>query len=369
MPTLRGHETMDHALTRRGFLQTAAAATALGSVAAESRADLTPNRSRPNGPVVIASANGLRATARAAELILGGARPVEAVVEGVALIEADPEDHSVGLGGLPNERGEVELDASVMDGPTHNSGAVAALRRIVHPSKVALKVMQRTDHVLLVGQGALEFARAHGFKEEDLLTDEARRAWLEWRETHSDKDDWLPPLGPPDDAPASSRAGGPVPYTYGTINCNAVDANGDLGGVTSTSGLSYKIPGRVGDSPIIGAGLYVDNAVGAAGCTGRGEEVIKNCGAFAAVEFLRHGKSPTEACLEVLQRIVDHVSDPRLKRPDGRPAFDVKIYALAKDGAFGAAGIWSGGQFAVYSAGHNRLENAAYLYERPPEPR
>ena len=179
---------------------------------------------------------------------------------------------------------------------------------------------------------------------------------------------WLPPPDTPDDGRVG-RAPGEILYTHGTINCNAVDLRGNLGGVTTTSGLSYKIPGRVGDSPIIGAGLYVDNAVGAAGSTGRGEEVIKNCGAFATVELMREGKSPTEACLAVLKRITEHVTDPRLKHPDGRPAFDVKMYALARDGTFGAASIWSGGKFAVYSADRNRLEEAAFLFEQPPKTR
>ena len=353
--------------TRRGFLRTAVAAAAV-PLAARATETGGSTENRPPGPVVIASANGLRATAKAAELIRQGAAPVDAVVAGVAIIEADPNDHSVGLGGLPNERGVVELDASVMDGPTHNSGAVAALRRIRHPAQVALRVMRRSDHALIVGAGALEFAKAHGFKEEELLTDGARKMWLRWKETRSDEDDWLPPPDTPDDGRVG-RAPGEILYTHGTINCNAVDLRGNLGGVTTTSGLSYKIPGRVGDSPIIGAGLYVDNAVGAAGSTGRGEEVIKNCGAFATVELMRQGKSPTEACLAVLKRITNHVTDPRLKHPDGRPAFDVKMYALARDGTFGAASIWSGGKFAVYSANRNRLEEAAFLFENPPKTR
>jgi N4-(beta-N-acetylglucosaminyl)-L-asparaginase len=353
-------------VTRRGFLRAAAGAAIAGPASARSARALGTDGHRPSGPVVISSGNGLRATARAAELISQGASPVDAVVGGVAIVEADPSDHSVGLGGLPNERGIVELDASVMDGPTHDSGAVAALQRIRHPAQVALRVMRRSDHALLVGSGALEFARAHGFKEEDLLTEEAREIWLHWKEELSDNDDWLPLPVPPTGEKADGRRAGAM-RTYGTINCNAIDMRGNLGGVTSTSGLAFKMPGRVGDSPIIGAGLYVDNAVGAAGSTGRGEAVIKNCGAFAAVELMRQGASPTDACLAVLHRMVDHASDPRLLRPDGRPRFDVKMYALAKSGAYGAASIWSGGRFAVYSAGRNRLEDAAYLFERPPE--
>jgi N4-(beta-N-acetylglucosaminyl)-L-asparaginase len=357
---------MDSDLSRRGFLQSVAAVAAAGSMTA---AAAEPERTQPTaarGPVVISSANGLRATAKAAELISQGISPVDAVVEGVAIVEADPSDHSVGYGGLPNERGVVELDASVMDGPTHSSGAVAALQHIMHPAQVALKVMRRSDHALLVGEGALEFARAHGFKEQELLTDEARELWLKWKETLSDQDDWIAPTNAPTtQGGAADRVR--TPDMHGTINCDAVDLHGNLGGVTSTSGLAFKIPGRVGDSPIIGAGLYVDNAVGAAGSTGRGEAVIKDCGAFLAVEYLRQGKSPTEACLAVLQRIVDHVTEARLKHPDGRPNFDVNMYALTKDGRFGAASIWSGAQYAVYSEGRNRLEESAFLFPRPPK--
>jgi N4-(beta-N-acetylglucosaminyl)-L-asparaginase len=258
-----------------------------------------------------------------------------------------------------------------MHGPTHKAGAVAALRNIKTPSRVAKLVMERTDHVLLVGRGALRFARAHGFKKEDLLTDKARQEWLKWKEARPD-DDWIPAEMPdPLDDEASSRAGeilrtwGGAEFTYGTINCCALNEHGDLAGVTTTSGLSYKLPGRVGDSPIIGAGLYVDNEVGAAGATGRGEAVILNAGSFSIVETMRAGRNPTDACLEVLRRIVARTHDPRLIRKDGQPRFGVTLYAVRKDGLFGSASIWSGAQFAVFSNGANRLEDCAYLYERP----
>ncbi len=175
----------------------------------------------------------------------------------------------MGYGGLPNEDGVVELDASVMHGPSHKAGAVASLQRIKNPCQVARLVMQRTDHVLLVGEGALRFARSQGFKEENLLTEKSREAWLRWKSNLSDKDNWLKPA---ESQPATgARATDIIPFTWGTINCLAATARGDLAGVTSTSGLAWKIPGRVGDSPIIGAGLYVDNAIGAAASTGRGE--------------------------------------------------------------------------------------------------
>ena len=353
---------MGNDLTRRSFLASAAAVAAAARISPANGSQAEVQQSDPAEPVVMASANGLRATEKAVNMLSEGADTLDAVIAGVNILEGDPKDHSVGYGGLPNEDGVVELDSSVMHGPTHKSGAVAAIRNIKLPSRVARLVLRRTDHALLVGEGALRFAKAHGFKEEELLTDDARKIWLRWKETHSDRDDWLPPLDPPDDKKQSSAAGS-ILYTHGTINCCALDTKGNLSGVTTTSGLSYKIPGRVGDSPIIGAGLYVDNEIGAAGSTGRGEAVIRNCGAFAVVELMRNGKSPTDACLEVLRRIARH-SEPRLLDEQGRPKFDVKLYALAKDGRFGAASIWSGGQFAVNAQGRNRRENCAFLYQR-----
>ena len=348
---------MPDQLTRRGFLTTATATAIIGTNVQHLSA---AGKGRP--PVVISSGNGLRATEKAAAMLRDGADTLDAVIAGVNIVEADPNDMSVGYGGLPNEDGVVELDSSVMHGPTHNAGAVAALRNIMHPSKVAKLVAERTDHAMIVGEGALRFARAHGFKEESLLTEQARKAWLRWKESHSDRDDWLAP--PPDNDKAQSRVKQPIPFTYGTIHCSALDANGDISGVTTTSGLSYKIPGRVGDSPIIGAGLYVDNEVGAAGGTGRGEAVILNCGAFSVVEQMRNGLAPREACLSVLKRIVDRTKDRRLLRDDGKPDFNVHLYALSKSGQFGAASIWSDRTFAVYEAGRNRIEKSAYLYKR-----
>jgi len=224
-------------------------------------------------------------------------------------------------------------------------------------------VMQRTDHVLLVGEGALRFARAHGFKEYDLLTDDSRKLWLDWKERHSEDDDWLPPEVPD----PNKRSEGPLcfAFTYGTITCLGLNPAGDISGVTTTSGLSYKIPGRVGDSPIIGAGLFVDNTVGAAGSTGRGEAVLKICGSHTVVEAMRHGMAPVDACLHGLQRIVATTREKRLRHEDGRPNFDVKFYALSKDGRFGAASIWSGAKFAVHAEGKNRIEECAFLFQRP----
>lgn len=319
-------------------------------------------RASSSRPVVISSGNGLRATERAMELLRAGADPLDAVVAGVNLVEEDPEDHSVGYGGLPNEDGVVELDASVMHGPTNRGGAVAALRGVRTPSKVARLVMERSDHVLLVGEGALRFAKAHGFEEEELLTDEARKIWLHWKETLSDRDDWLPPEDPAEIDEAVRE----YFRLDGTINCNAVDANGDLAGVTTTSGLAFKIPGRVGDSPILGAGLYVDNEVGACGSTGRGEANLLNCASFQVVEHMRRGLSPHDAGLETLRRIAER-TEPRLRDEQGRPAFGLRFYVVDKEGEYAGLSMWSGGKFTVHDGESSRELDFAYLYEREPE--
>ena len=211
------------------------------------------------------------------ELVEDGHDPLDAAIEGVAIVEADPKDHSVGYGGLPNEDGVVELDAAVMHGPTHGGGSVASIRNIMHPAAVARLVMQRTRHCLLVGEGALRFARAHGFPEINLLTDESRQIWLHWKETRDPKDDWVPP---PDEKVAAFIREALANRVTGTIHCSALDTHGDLGCTTTTSGLSWKIPGRVGDSPILGAGLYLDNEVGSAGSTGVGELNLLNLSSY-----------------------------------------------------------------------------------------
>ena len=299
----------------------------------------------PGGPAVIASSNGVNACNKAMTMIQAGEDPLDAVVAGVNIVEDDPKDHSVGLGGLPNEDGVVELDSCVMYGPTHKAGAVAALRNVRNASSVAKLVLRRTDHVLIVGEGALRFAKAHGFKEQELLTDAARKIWLKWKETHSDRDDWLHPEA---DEEARRRLDeGGKEFTYGTINCCALTAAGDLAGVTTTSGLSYKIPGRVGDSPIIGAGLYVDNEIGAAGSTGRGEANLQNCSSFMIVELMRSGMSPEEACLEVLRRVAKK-TEKRLRRENGEPNYGLRFYALRKDGLVGGANMRGKGNMAYH---------------------
>jgi len=323
---------------------------------------------QPSGraAVAVASVNGRQATLEAVRRIATGASPVEAAVSGVALVEDDPDDVTVGYGGLPNAEGVVQLDACCMDGPTMRAGAVAAVERIRHPARLALEVARRTSRVLLVAEGALRFARALGMPEEDLLTERARKIWLYWKAHMSDQDDWLPSPDEVDDPDVQWFISkyGPVRPT-GTVNLCAVNAAGDLGGTTSTSGLAFKIPGRVGDSPLIGAGLYVDNDVGAAGSTGRGESVIEIAGSHTVVELMRQGLAPTEACLEGLRRLVRATRVSYLKDANGRPTFDVKFYAVNKNGAVGAAAIWSGGSFAWCRAGQEPVvEDCAFLYER-----
>lgn len=360
----------DADLTRRRFLQSSAALVAGSTLVNGIPACLADDTAAPAKnppPVVIASANGIESVKKAMAMLQQKTDPLDAVIAGVSLVEDDPTDHSVGLGGLPNEDGVVELDSCCMHGPTHKAGGVAALRNIKNPSRVAKLVMTRTDHVLLVGEGALRFARAHGIPEENLLTDEAREIWLRWKETHSDRDDWVSPdtLGNVKASKLSraDRRQESEDFTWGTINCCAVDSGGNVAGVTTTSGLSYKIPGRVGDSPIIGAGLYVDNAVGAAGSTGRGEANLQNCSSFLIVELMRAGKSPEQACLDVLERIADH-TEPRLRDKQGRPRFGLKFYAVAKDGRYGSASMWSNGGFAVCDRNGARIEKSAYLYKK-----
>jgi len=263
---------------------------------------------------------------------------LDAVERGANVIEVDPEDTSVGYGGLPNENGVIHLDASIMDGRTYNAGGVASLENIKTPSSVARLVMERTDHVILVGIGALEFARSFGFEEEDLHTERSRAAWLRWREEHTDRDDW----GPPDhlrDLPGSDGRGAslesePLPFHYGTTNVLAVDARGDISGITTTSGLSWKINGRIGDSPIIGAGLYVDNDIGAAGATGRGEDVIKSCASFYMVMRMGQGRTPQEACEDACELIVRKYQNVN---PNFFPS--EKFVAINKVGEYGAASM------------------------------
>jgi N4-(beta-N-acetylglucosaminyl)-L-asparaginase len=303
-------------------------------------------------PAAVSSSNGLRAVNRAMELMLKGTDTLDAAVEGVKIQELDPADNSVGYGGLPNEEGVVQLDASCMHGPTRRAGAVAALEGIKTPSEVARLVLKYTDHILLVGEGAKRFALSYGFKEEDLLTPESRQLWLEWRANRGSDDDWL---NVPEHEPMVARP-------TGTINLDVVNAQGDVSSVTTTSGLAWKIPGRAGDSPIVGAGQYTDNDVGAAGSTGRGEANIMVCGGFLTVEGMRRGLTPTDACLETLKRAV-RLTPARLLK-DGRPTFNLNFYAVSKRGEFGAASIYPN-RYAAHDGKDGALRDTAYLYQRP----
>ena len=324
-------------------------------------------------PTVVSSANGIRGVARAYEMLGKGADTLDAVIAGVNIQELDPDDQSVGLGGLPNEDGVVQLDASCMHGPTKRAGAVAALEDIATPSLVAKAVMDYTDHIMLVGAGAKKFALEMGFKEQNLLTEKSRQDWLRWKTRLNPYDNWLEQ--PDSGASRTSSGAGEkieydehgVPYTYGTINMNAVDAKGDISSVTTTSGLSWKVPGRIGDSPIVGAGQYCDNLVGAAGSTGRGEANIKVCGAFLAVEFMRQGMAPEQALMKVMERVIA-MTEKRLLDEKGRPYFDLNFYAVSKDGRYAGACAYEGSKFAVSDAKGARLENSAFLFKRDERP-
>lgn len=320
---------MPKLLNRRTFLKSAAG-VGLTIPFMRDFPEIIISRKNSNGklPVVLCSRSekwGKKVLTPAWEILSQNGNVLDAVEKGANVVELDPEDMSVGYGGLPNEEGVVQLDASVMYGPTHNCGSVACLERIKTPCSVARLVMERTDHMLLVGEGALRFAKAHGFKEEELLTEKSRIWWLKWKENLSDQDDWFPP--------ANGQYETDEERISGTINVLGIDRDGNVAGITTTSGLAWKIPGRVGDSPIIGAGLYVDNEVGAAGATGRGEEVIRTCGSFYVVEKMRAGMSPQKACEAICQRIID------INGGSDKVNFTDKFVAVNKDGEIGCAAI------------------------------
>jgi N4-(beta-N-acetylglucosaminyl)-L-asparaginase len=342
---------MSDPVSRRSFLKAAAVTPAASYLPFH-----VPPRRRPARPAAVSSENGLKAVEIAVAKMLEGLPPVDAAVLGVEPVENDPDDTSVGYGGLPNAEGIVELDSCVMDGRSGLAGAVASLRNIRNPAQVALTVMRRTDHVLLVGEGALRFARMHGFVEENLLTERARKEWVRWRERLSDQDDWVDP-----------EENGPFGKDHvrdtGTIHVGCVDAQGDCGGCTTTSGLAFKIPGRVGDSPLIGCGNYVDNEVGVAGATGRGEAMILTNGAHRVVRYMADGRSPTDACLDALRDVVRFTKVKRLLRADGRPDFQVKLYAIDKAGEVGAAALYPARYARATEAGAEQADAAA-LFER-----
>ncbi|MDP9338459.1 MAG: N(4)-(beta-N-acetylglucosaminyl)-L-asparaginase [Acidobacteriota bacterium] len=342
-------------------------------------------------PLIISSANGVHALDRGMEILKKGGDTLDAVVAAVSVVEDDPNDDSVGYGGLPNEEGEVELDASCMHGPTGRAGSVASVRRIKNVSRLAKTVMQRTNHVMIVGEGAHRFAIAQGFEDMNLLTERSRLAWLAWKASTSFN--WRPGIDSPEYVPQASieeynkhiatifdtpEKQAWLPHIQrviarpptGTIPCMAVDAKGDISATTTTSGLAWKIPGRVGDSPIIGAGCFVDNEVGAAGSTGKGEENIKIAGGHTIVEMMRRGKSPSEACMEAMGRVAHNYKKDKKKLA----TFHIFFYALNKDGVHGAASLWRSGYekdkhavYAVHDGTQARLvQTTAFLDEVPP---
>ena len=344
-------------INRREFVVTGAAAGFALKLPIEAPAVITRAATEP---IVIASGNGNRyknggtqtAIEKAFSMITSGSDVLDAIVAGVNIVELDPLDSSVGYGGLPNADGVVQLDSCVMHGPKKQAGGVAALEGVRTPSSVALAVSQQTDHHLLVGKGAQDFARRFGFTiEDDLNTEKSRASWLEWKR----RTDPLHYLDPKKRSDAEHRvrremaADGFVEleHLYGTINCEALNARGDICGVTTTSGLSWKIPGRVGDSPILGAGLYVDNDVGAAGSTGRGEANLYSCASFMIVENMRQGKHPKDAMREVCRRIAKNTIEKRLLNSRGLPNFDMSFYALDKRGRYAGVSFYDSGSYAI----------------------
>ena len=399
----------------QGLLAVGGAGAAMAATQDEkgptSVSDAVKSMTPPRKPLIVTRHTGDQTIAESYRMLQDGVDTLEAAHHICIGRENDPSDHSVGLGGLPNEEGVVELDASCMHGPTRAAGAVGAVRNIKNVCLVARKVMERTSHVMLAGEGAERFAVAEGFPHENLLTDEARKIWLLWKESRSSHGWWGPGMSspqwiPPEEDKISFSSGPPrLPRaanaadadqirrrslvlwqqaadcgiapdrrweaakqilwpTMGTINVSVLNTRGELSTATTTSGAAWKIPGRLGDSPIIGAGCYADQDVGSAGATGSGEENIKVAGAHAIVDLMRTGMSPREAGMETLRRIArNYNNDSRKLR-----YVDMIYYILRKDGAYAGCSMWSthpgGGavQFVVHD-GVERIENCAYLFK------
>jgi len=322
----------------------------------------TSSGSTPMMIVAHTNETGKKASETGWKILMSGGTALDAVEKAANIIELDGEGMGVGYGGLPNEDGVVQLDASIMDGKTYNAGSVACLENIKTPCSVARVVMERTDHVMLVGEDALAFARTWGFKEDNLLTEKARKVWLEWKERRSERDDWGPPehlKNVKKDGPGSDE-NEDFERLLGTTNVLAIDKNGDIAGVTTTSGLSFKIPGRVGDSPIIGAGLYVDNDIGAAAATGRGEDVIKSCASFYMVMRMKEGRTPQQACDDAVHLIA---AKYKAIKSDFLPGESFR--AINKKGDYGCAhmvGDTKGTMSVINSGGYRVHEGSLHFY-------
>jgi N4-(beta-N-acetylglucosaminyl)-L-asparaginase len=371
---------MNKKIKRRDFMRTGAVAS-LALVTPKINASQSPTVLIQSAvkPVVIASANGNRykhdgnvtSVQKAFNMITQGADVLDAVIAGVNICELDPLDDSVGYGGLPNADGVVQLDASCMHGPKKRAGAVGGLEGVRTPSLVAQAVLENTDHHLIVGKGAQTFARNMGFKiEDDLNTDHSRKKWLEWKR----RIDPSHYLNPKERAEVWYREGLKMvaeglidaEHFYGTINCNGVSAKGEICGVTTTSGLAWKIPGRLGDSPILGAGLYVDGSVGAAGSTGRGEANLFNLCSFLIVEEMRRGAHPKDAGMEALRRIKANTVEKRLLNSRGTPAFGINFYILNAKGEYAGVTMYEGASYALCNEkGPQTLKSEALLQGKP----
>ncbi len=388
-------------MNRRTFVRVAGSTT-LGAAPIVAAPALHLGR---NGPVLVADVSSIRyrnggpesAIERAYRGITEGEDILDACVAGVNIPELDPEERGIGYGGLPNADGVVQLDSCLMHGPRKWAGGVAGLEGVKTPSRVAKAVAELTDHHLVTGQGAQDFARALGFEiHDDLNTETSRALWLEWRR-RVDPDHWLDPeerrrppgewgLAPKADTDAARRwrrfetaglAAGlsmvddgliDADSFWGTTSLEALSADGDLCGVTTTSGLSWKIPGRVGDSPILGAGQYVDNDVGAAGSTGRGEANLYNLSCFMIVEFMRQGMSPKDAGMAVLERVRANTVESRLLNQRGLPNFDLRFFVLNKAGDYAGVAMYGASEsmFAVCDQNGAREEPLEGLLEGAP---
>jgi N4-(beta-N-acetylglucosaminyl)-L-asparaginase len=326
--------------TRRKFIKAvtlASAGFAVKNVVSQSQPTPKFIKSQSAKPIVLSTWKfGLKANEGAWEILNKNGRALDAVEAGVKITEADPTERSVGYGGRPDRDGKVTLDACIMD-ENANIGSVAFLEHIKHPISVARAVMEKTPHVMLVGEGAFQFALEQGFKKENLLVEESEKEWKEWLK----KSQYKPIVNI---------------ENHDTIGMIAMDANGNLSGACTTSGMAYKMHGRVGDSPIIGAGLYVDNEVGAATATGHGEEVIRISGCHLVVELMRQGRTPFEACKEAVERVV------KLAKLRNKNLQDIQVgfIALNKNGEYGSYCVQSGFSYAVQNADGNKLIDAGF---------